>query len=103
MSLTSWADEVRRRYNGGYLWMDRPVPVTGGPALQVTFRPRATTTTTTTGVTKTKRDTSHTFHLIMTILTGGAWGLVWLLMTIIHQLGPRRRSKTKMRTTVARR
>jgi hypothetical protein len=33
-------------------------------------------------VTKSKRHTSHTFHLIMTILTFGLWSLVWAPMTV---------------------
>lgn len=100
----AFADEVRRRYNHGYLWMDRPTPVlvTGGPVLQTTFQPHVVTTTTA-GVVKTRRDTSHTFHLIMTIITGGAWAFVWLGMTIWHQFGLRRRSRVRTRTTVARR
>ncbi len=38
-------------------------------------------------VTKTRKHTSHTFHLIMTILTAGAWGLfVWLPITIYNSM-----------------
>lgn len=32
-------------------------------------------------VTKSKRHTSHTFHLIMTICTGGLWLPVWIWMS----------------------
>lgn len=38
-------------------------------------------------VTKSKVHTSHTFHLLMTVLTGGFWGLfVWLPMIIINSM-----------------
>lgn len=38
-------------------------------------------------VTRTRKQTSHTFHLIMTLLTGGAWGLfVWLPITIYNSM-----------------
>ena len=47
-------------------------------------------------VSKTRKDTSHLFHLIMTILTFGVWGLlVWLPMTLWHKLGPRRKTVTR--------
>lgn len=32
-------------------------------------------------VTKSKRRTSHAFHLIMTIITCGLWAPVWIWMT----------------------
>lgn len=37
-------------------------------------------------VTKSKRHTSHGFHLIMTIITGGLWGIVWIWMTVQNQM-----------------
>jgi hypothetical protein len=46
-------------------------------------------------VTKQRKDTSHLFHLIMTVLTGGLWGLlVWLPITVWHKTGPRRKVVT---------
>lgn len=32
-------------------------------------------------ITRSKRHTSHAFHLIMTICTGGLWLPVWVWMT----------------------
>ncbi len=47
---------------------------------------------------KERRQTSHTFHLILTILTGGMWGLfVWLPITMWHKMGPRRKVVTRYR------
>jgi hypothetical protein len=38
-------------------------------------------------VTSVPVHTSHTFHLLMTIFTAGAWGIfVWLPMTIINSM-----------------
>lgn len=38
-------------------------------------------------VTRTRKQTSHTFHLLMTILTFGMWGLfVWLPITIYNSM-----------------
>lgn len=39
-------------------------------------------------------DVSHGFHLIMTILTGGAWGIVWIIVTAA---APFRRKRTVYR------
>jgi hypothetical protein len=39
-------------------------------------------------VTYVPKETNHVLHLILTILTCGAWGLfVWLPITIIHKMG----------------
>lgn len=41
---------------------------------------------------KYRTPTNHTFHLLMTVLTCGMWGLfVWLPIIVWHWLGPRRR------------
>jgi len=46
-------------------------------------------------VTRSRKDTSHTFHLIMTVLTAGMWGLVvWFPLTVWHRIGPREKSTT---------
>lgn len=51
--------------------------------------------------TKVRKNTSHTFHLIMTFCTFGLWGLfVWLPITIWHALGPRRKVKTVTQRSV---
>lgn len=34
-----------------------------------------------------QKKTGHTLHLILTVLTCGAWGVVWLCITIWHKLG----------------
>jgi hypothetical protein len=48
-------------------------------------------------VTYSRNKTSHTFHLIMTILTGGLWAVfVWGPMILWNSLGPRSRSVTKV-------
>lgn len=39
-------------------------------------------------------DVSHGFHLVMTLLTGGAWGLVWIWVTVA---APFRRKRTTTR------
>lgn len=47
-------------------------------------------------VTKQRKQTSHTFHLIMTIITVGIWGvLVWLPITLWHKVGPRKKIVTR--------
>lgn len=46
-------------------------------------------------VTKQRKRTNHTFHLIMTIITGGVWGIfVWVPMILWHKLGPRKKIVT---------
>lgn len=48
-------------------------------------------------VTESKRHTSHTFHLLMTVLTFGMWGVfVWLPMTVINALR-KEKSMTRIR------
>jgi hypothetical protein len=50
----------------------------------------------TTTITKQRRGTSHGLHLFLTIITGGAWGLlVWLPLTMWHKMGPRQRVVTR--------
>ena len=39
-------------------------------------------------VTKSKRHTSHTFHLIMSIITLGLWIPVWMWMTFQNMIIP---------------
>jgi len=49
-------------------------------------------------VTKVRKDTSHTFHLIMTICTFGMWGLfVWWPLTMWHKIGPKKKVVTRYR------
>lgn len=73
-----------------------PIP-SGGPILVQTM-PQVSITR---GIVKTRKDTSHLFHLVMTILTGGVWAIVWFFVTIWHVIGPRKRS-TVRQTTVTR-
>ncbi len=47
-------------------------------------------------VTTSPVQTSHTFHLLMTVFTCGLWGLVWLAMIIVNKLS-RQRSVTRPR------
>lgn len=70
------------RYWDGQQWTQHvqppPIPV---HAQAVMMQPQARMM-----VTKSKTQTSHTFHLLMTIFTAGLWGLfVWLPITVIHQ------------------
>jgi hypothetical protein len=47
-------------------------------------------------VTTSKKHTSHGLHLFLTIVTGGAWGLlVWLPITIFHK-STREKSVTRV-------
>jgi hypothetical protein len=48
-------------------------------------------------VTKSRKKTSHTFHLLMCLVTCGGWGVVWFLMWAWNTFGPRKRSVTKHR------
>lgn len=43
-------------------------------------------------VTRERKRTSHGLHLVLTVVTCGAWGLfVWLPLTLWHKMGPRRK------------
>jgi hypothetical protein len=47
-------------------------------------------------VTKVRKDTSHTFHLLMTLFTCGMWGIfVWIPIIIWHKMGPRQKQRTR--------
>jgi hypothetical protein len=47
-------------------------------------------------VTKVRKDTSHTFHLLMTLFTCGFWAVfVWLPIIIWNSMGPRQKVKTR--------
>jgi hypothetical protein len=49
-------------------------------------------------VRKERKQTSHTFHLLMTIITAGMWGLfVWFPLTLWHKMGPKKRVVTRYR------
>ena len=43
-----------------------------------------------------ERPTSHLLHLVLTILTGGLWGFVWLGVTIWNKSGNRQRVYTRV-------
>lgn len=66
-------------------------PPIGVASVNVGFAPASS-------VTKVRRRTSHGLHLVLTILTGGVWGLfVWLPLTLWHRYGPRAREVTTWR------
>ena len=45
-----------------------------------------------------RKQTNHTFHLLMTVITGGMWGLfVWLPLTMWHKVGPKQKTVTRYR------
>jgi len=50
-----------------------------------------------TSVTRVKTPMSPTFHLLMTLLTGGGWLLFLVPYMIIHAMSPGRRVKTTYR------
>lgn len=81
-----------QRYWDGQQWTDHVSPMQAAaapPQVVVQAGPGRS-------VTKTKKSTSHTFHLIMTIITGGIWGVfVWLPIVIWHSIGPKAKSTTK--------
>ncbi len=77
-----WSDTVRAAAPAQPVVQERVVVVQQSPRRMVT---------------KSKRHTSHTFHLIMTILTAGLWGLfVWLPMIILNGM-VREKSTTRVR------
>jgi hypothetical protein len=50
----------------------------------------------TTSVTKQRKRTSHGLHLFLTIITGGAWGiLVWFPLAMWHRFGPKEKVVTR--------
>lgn len=74
------------RWWDGYAWGPHVRPV----AQPIPRLPRK-------AVTYTPKRTSHAFHLIMTLLTGGLWGVfVWLPITLLHKAS-RDRSVTRFR------
>lgn len=79
------------RWWAGDHWTPQTRPLPQAPTMVVSPGPQRS-------VYKQRRHTSHTFHLLMTIFTGGIWGLfVWLPMTIWHAMGPRRKVVTRYR------
>lgn len=72
--------------NGTERWWDGTQWTDHHRAAQVAAQPVYVQPQPTRMVTKSRKRTSHTFHLLMTIITVGAWGiLVWLPITIIHR------------------
>ena len=41
-------------------------------------------------VTYTPRDTNHLLHLVLTILTCGLWGFVWILMVVLNAMSKKK-------------
>jgi hypothetical protein len=49
-------------------------------------------------VTRSRKRTSHGLHLVLSVVTGGAWAvLVWAPITLWHKFGPRARTVTRYR------
>lgn len=70
------------RYWDGQQWGEQTARAVQSPTLMVT---------------KQRKDTSHVLHLVLTVVTLGAWGvLVWLPITLWHKMGPRRKSVTRL-------
>lgn len=42
-----------------------------------------------TTTTRTRKQTSHTFHLLMCVFTFGMWIPVWFFLSIWHHVGPK--------------
>lgn len=48
-----------------------------------------------TSVSYQRKRTNHTFHLLMTVLTFGFWGLfIWIPMILWNKFGPREKVVT---------
>lgn len=60
-------------------------------------KPHAAVAPVRTSVTRVKTPMSPTFHLLMTLFTGGAWLLVLVPYMIIHAMSPGRKVKTTYR------
>lgn len=81
----------QQRYFDGTAWTQHVAPPTAPAPVYV--QQAAPTQM----VTYKRKRTSHLFHLVMTILTGGLWGLfVWLPLTAWHSMGPKKREKTRL-------
>jgi hypothetical protein len=48
-------------------------------------------------VTLTRVPTRHGLHLLLSVLTLGAWVPVWAVLTVWHKIGPRARAVTRSR------
>jgi hypothetical protein len=46
-------------------------------------------------VTRYRKSTSHTFHLLMTLITCGLWLPVWAIVSMWHAFGPRDKAVTQ--------
>lgn len=46
-------------------------------------------------MTKQRKKTSHGFHAIATVFSGGLWAPVWGGVTAAHKVGPREKIVTK--------
>lgn len=45
-------------------------------------------------VSKSRKKTSHTFHLLMCLFTCGLWVFVWMAMAAWNAWGPRKKTTT---------
>jgi hypothetical protein len=41
-------------------------------------------------LTRPPRRTNHVLHLLLTVLTCGGWGIVWLILSVLNIAGPAR-------------
>jgi cytoskeletal protein RodZ len=47
-------------------------------------------------VSRSRKPTNHTFHLLMSIITFGMWALcVWFPIIVWHKIGPRAKTTTR--------
>jgi hypothetical protein len=80
-----------QRYWDGQQWTGHVSPLAQQAPAQVVVQAGPSRS-----VTKQRKSTSHTFHLLMTIITGGLWGLfVWLPIIVWHAVGPKAKAKTR--------
>jgi hypothetical protein len=79
----------------GYRWTEHTRPIQPVAATRAEVAPvRVVRQKRQKAVTYSPVQTSHTFHLIMTLLTCGLWLLVWIPMIIVNAM---RRKKTVTR------
>lgn len=88
---SAWSEHTAPLPRQQYATPHVPAPAAPAPVTVVVRQPRGRS------VTRQRKDTSHTFHLLLTIFTGGLWGIVWACMAGWHAIGPRRRIVTRYR------
>jgi hypothetical protein len=71
------------RYWDGQQWTQHYAPPQ--PPVMQQFGPQIVTNTPYRMVTESHKRTSHGLHLFLTIITGGLWAIVWIIMTIVNK------------------